>query len=791
MTLSRSQPPPQTPTRVAIFGGGITGLTAAHELVERGFEVEVFEPEPPSLLEWMPGEKAPLAPCTVGGIARTQWSRANRPDPYGPPQPTLQSTRHPNLEKERELSTKRVHFDHSKTDDDVDLTLKDNAAILGEVKALIEYFDGLPEYGEVTVQVRGCVDLGELPDEQLDQPKGRDKKRADAVKTYLTSKLGLCHPDRLVAIGLGLGSGTDFTVPDNERRVVTFRIVQDYIPGEHGFRFFPTFYRNLRDTLKRTPVPVDENEPYVETFRTVFDNLVPAPDQAVLMYPPRPPYILPRRRVTSLQELFDLLVSSLETSGFTFSDVNRWALVLFKYMTSCAKRRAQYESLSWWDFVGACHFSEQFQKYLVATPQGLVAFTPKECDARTYGNITIQLLRDQLIDAEVVDGVLNGPTSVVWLDPWRRYLESQGVSFRRGRLTDFQVVGERIFAEAVIGEEIEKPTPLKTLIVRDYYVIALPVDVLQNLIRASSQKGILIAKSDDARRIFDLNLGDPQAATQDGDMRHLSGIQFYFPTPLTLLRGHAMYADSEWGLSSISQPQFWVRKRGWWDGYRSVLTVGIGNWDNPIAADEACSAVPGKKAWECDRDHIAAEIWRQIKKSIIPRRSDVPCPEKLEYPFISVPTLYHLDEAIVLDSSGKPHHNEMRMLMNRPGQQTQRPGRLDQDGYDTWFNHQLVFAGTYMKTHTRLTTMEAANESARHAVNGILSAHGYQGDRCKIEPPEEHELPDLKYFIDLDAELCEQGLPHLVDILSPTELPRDWLKGALDLRGLAPLLGLR
>jgi uncharacterized protein with NAD-binding domain and iron-sulfur cluster len=32
-------------TRVAIFGGGIAGLTAAHELVERGFEVTVYEKE--------------------------------------------------------------------------------------------------------------------------------------------------------------------------------------------------------------------------------------------------------------------------------------------------------------------------------------------------------------------------------------------------------------------------------------------------------------------------------------------------------------------------------------------------------------------------------------------------------------------------------------------------------------------------------------------------------------------------------------------------------------------------
>lgn len=29
--------------KVAVLGGGVAGLTAAHELVDRGFEVEVYE----------------------------------------------------------------------------------------------------------------------------------------------------------------------------------------------------------------------------------------------------------------------------------------------------------------------------------------------------------------------------------------------------------------------------------------------------------------------------------------------------------------------------------------------------------------------------------------------------------------------------------------------------------------------------------------------------------------------------------------------------------------------------
>ena len=48
--------------RVVILGGGVAGMSAAHELVERGFEVEVFEQRD------LPGGKARSLP--VGASAR-------------------------------------------------------------------------------------------------------------------------------------------------------------------------------------------------------------------------------------------------------------------------------------------------------------------------------------------------------------------------------------------------------------------------------------------------------------------------------------------------------------------------------------------------------------------------------------------------------------------------------------------------------------------------------------------------------------------------------------------------
>ena len=49
-----------------VFGAGVAGLTAAHELVERGFYVQVVEPE-----ECQEDENA----CEVGGLARSQPAR--------------------------------------------------------------------------------------------------------------------------------------------------------------------------------------------------------------------------------------------------------------------------------------------------------------------------------------------------------------------------------------------------------------------------------------------------------------------------------------------------------------------------------------------------------------------------------------------------------------------------------------------------------------------------------------------------------------------------------------------
>jgi hypothetical protein len=92
-------------------------------------------------------------------------------------------------------------------------------------------------------------------------------------------------------------------------------------------------------------------------------------------------------------------------------------------------------------------------------------------------------------------------------------------------------------------------------------------------------------------------------------------------------------------------------------------------------------------------------------------------------------------------------------------------------------------AGTYMATYARITTMEAANESGRHAAAAILykllasgrkdpsgQPIGLVGNFPMIWRIEDYEPDDLRFAKELDSGLVGANLPHALDIIGVTEL---------------------
>jgi hypothetical protein len=197
----------------------------------------------------------------------------------------------------------------------------------------------------------------------------------------------------------------------------------------------------------------------------------------------------------------------------------------------------------------------------------------------------------------------------------------------------------------------------------------------------------------------------------------MNGIQFYLTRDAPITDGHAIYVDSPWALTSVSQAQFWrdFDLTSYGDGQvRGILSVDISDWDVP--------GLSGKKAQNCSRREIALETWEQLKRSVNHSREEL-SDAHLHSWFLD-PDIEDIDNdgnpaTLRLDTNAEP------LLVNyvdtwriRPEAVTRIPN--------------FFLASDYVRTFTDLATMEAANEAARRAVNGILAALGDESAPCTL-----------------------------------------------------------
>jgi hypothetical protein len=732
-------------------------------------------------------------------------------------------------------------------------------------------------------------------------------------------------------------------------------------PGEHGYRLFPSFYRHVFDTMKRTPilgvdldVQVMSQRPPVWPLNvrvspdqlgirpTAFDQLQATHEQ---VFARRGQFVRLRRdRPRSLEAFRTEYMNLHEGLGFPKRDMARFFFKLLRYLMTCSERRAaEYETQSLLAFFDPSLYSEGFIKAIKSAPQALVAMDAELCDARTQGNVYIQLLLDQILGSEYTDSTLRGPTSVAWFDHWYRYLESLNVKFinaellalRPARLTRTQAATParpQVGAPRAADErpaQTRATTPFEVVFktapgARDtdleraigdarYIVVALDAVSAERVTRSWESGGvpfelrgyaswvteklrgplarydvvitfkpslsrtqaedvmhrlldrISVVKDDPTRRPsersafrnlyratgqvpippgdvdeiqialwFEQSIGKGELRAiervlasllrpDSEDLRLLSdqptwvntpttiatprmpddvfgehttdrfqtfiGVQYYFAHDFKLVRGHVYLPDTEWGLSAVSQGQFWPQRSiPEPKQVRGILSIDIGNCRRK-------SSYMHRTVMECTREDIATEVWRQFTDSLRSTRGPTSIVTSLPLP---EPIYYHVDDNLVFTrDQGAFRSNRTPFLVNNAGDWERRPrcqpwvpGRpivVDAprtDATDVWqaphggyriHAGSVVFCGTYMRTFTRMTTMEAANESARHAVNAILDhSAAYQtkgdyqpiaGDYCDIWDPEEYELDDLDFFKRIDKLLFEAGKPHIADIL--------------------------
>jgi geranylgeranyl pyrophosphate synthase/uncharacterized protein with NAD-binding domain and iron-sulfur cluster len=490
--------------------------------------------------------------------------------------------------------------------------------------------------------------------------------------------------------------------------------IEHHLPGEHGFRFFPGFYKHVIDTMRRIP-----------SFdgRRVADHLVPTTRIGITQYD-APTFVMPaafpRTPGDAGTVLRDILLAFSPVTGLTPDDLAHFGARVWQILTSCEERRlGEYEQIPWWDFVGADDRSTAYRKFLAAgITRSLVAAKAHKASTRTIGDVLVQLLMTIVNPAAgSTDRVLDGPTNLVWIDPWRSYLESRGVEYRCGaRVEQILCDGGRI-----TGVELNE-NRRRSVVTGDYYVSAIPVERMAPLVTSS------------------LLAADPALAglqSLASNVEWMTGIQYYLRRDVPTTHGHVIHIDTEWALTSISQLQFWRSVAPAQFGVsdvRGILSVDVSDWTAPGA--------DGRGAMHCSREEVVRETWRQLQRSL-----------NVEQELLRDEDLHSwcLDPDIT-DDTGHPGllRNAEPLLVNLVGTWAQRP-----DAATAIPN--LFLASDYVRTFTDLATMEGANEAARRAVNGLLAAAGFDGPRCAVWPL--HEPEALAAWRLHDAVRWRAGLP--------------------------------
>jgi uncharacterized protein with NAD-binding domain and iron-sulfur cluster len=466
-----------------------------------------------------------------------------------------------------------------------------------------------------------------------------------------------------------------------------------YLPGEHGFRFFPGFYKHVTDTMSRIPFRRADG---TLSKRGCLDNLVSTERVMIARYD-KEPIITDASFPRSLSDL-EVIVKDLHGGidvGLTTEEEEFFAERMWQLMTSCRERRyTDYERLSWWDYLDADRFSRTYQTLLVAgLTRTLVAAQARSASTKTGGDILLQLLYTMMTPGGQTDRVLNGPTNDVWLTPWLEHLRSMGVEYHHGT----RVRNITLEEGKITSIDVSHPETGAATVSGDHFILATPVE------RAAPLLNQAIVEADDTLGLV---------KTLADSVSWMNGIQFYLNQQVDVTRGHIIFSDSEWAITGISQIQFW-------DDYdledrfngevKGILSVDISDWLH--------TAYDGVLADDAHAEQVKNLVWDQIEKSLNVGGKTLLSKEMIVH--------WYLDRDIRWNPAEKRDDDMEPLLVNTVNSWALRPEAVTRIP-------NLFLAADYVRTNTDLATMEGANEAARRAVNGILAADRSDRPLCKV-----------------------------------------------------------
>jgi uncharacterized protein with NAD-binding domain and iron-sulfur cluster len=459
--------------------------------------------------------------------------------------------------------------------------------------------------------------------------------------------------------------------------------------------------------MSRIPFPGNANG--------VLDNLVPTKEFALYQEKGQP-YIAPVNFPETGDEWFEAIKAWIILSfEISTDDIEFFVTQLLKLACSCqARLDYEFDSVTWWKFVDAANRGTEYQKILgQGLTRSLVAIQATESSTRTVGTMLLQLIYNMITPGVEVDRVLNGPTNDRWLDAWAAYLTGRGVALHlNSTVTKFNMKGPKVASVTIDENGVARD------VVADFYVSAIPVE---KMVRFLSPE--MLAAAPDLAKIKKLKT------------EWMNGIQFYLGRDVPVVKGHVVYVDSKWAITSISQHQFWkgVHLSKYGNGkVKGILSVDISDWNTP---GNKKVFLPAK---QCSAEQIKTETWAEIKAHLgdILQDSDL--------------IDWYLDPDINWGNlTQTPNANKEPLLINRIGSLQWRPAAATQIP-------NLMLASDYVNTYTNLACMEGANEAGRRAVNAILDVTRSKESRCGLWP---YKSP-LIFKLAQDADQLAWDLTH-------------------------------
>lgn len=499
-------------------------------------------------------------------------------------------------------------------------------------------------------------------------------------------------------------------------------------PGEHGFRFFPNFYRCIVDTMKEMPIDAAHRarRHLRPTPATAREAMVAAKQSTIALRGKR--HVI--ERSDSLAKLPQALRTLGGAFGFPGKDLLALGMRLTRFLLSCEQRSIdEWDHKTLDDLILELSLSQETASFLRSL-RALSAMRADEGSLRTILATSLQMVADFDSAYGLWDAVLPGPTDWLMIEPWQKRLLDLGVVIQFDRkLESLEFDGSALRTLKFEGEQPVVATSA------DVFVLAIPFE---------KAKPILVAAKGLPKALEGVRSIQQSPDNLGPGAEPMVGVQFFLREALPYReRGHTMYPETRWAMTSIAQDLFWndtfdkpLAEVFGVPGMKGLLSAIVSAWD--------VSGSRGRSPSQSSEEEIAREAYRQMMDAL-----------GRAFDFDTNVIGYHIDHDIDFQSSG--HAFCTTPLWSSPkGSYVLRP--QPDSGLSNFF-----LASDWARTATDVGSMESADEAARLAVQGIAKRAGVRSSAVpEVRPLRVWKAVEL--VREVDERLYESGMPHPLDI---------------------------